>query len=104
MFLNISEINHYYTSFTRIYMAILMEAPMAVVMMLMMGEMYPDKKMNVSIIAGAIFVFVKRSILEALTDQRWRKHNLPLFYTKAFNKLRPIFFRYQEKQVMDSIS
>jgi hypothetical protein len=85
-------------------MAILMEAPMAVVMMLMMGEMYPDKKMNVSIIAGAIFVFVKRSILEALTDQRWRKHNLPLFYTKAFNKLRPIFFRYQEKQVMDSIS
>jgi len=38
-------------------MAILMVAPMAVVMMLMMGEMYPDKKMNVSIIAGAIFVF-----------------------------------------------
>jgi hypothetical protein len=72
MFLNISEINHYDTSFTRIYMAILMVAPMAVVMMLMMGEMYPDKKMNDSIIAGAIFVFVKRSILEALTDQRWR--------------------------------
>ncbi len=63
MFLNISEINHYYTSFTRIYMAILMVAPMAVVMMLMMGEMYPDKKMNVSIIAGAIFGFSKRSIM-----------------------------------------
>lgn len=63
MYLNISEMNHYDTSFTRIYMAILMVAPMAVVMILMIGEIYPEKKINVSIIAGAIFVFVKRSIM-----------------------------------------
>lgn len=44
MYLNISEINHYDTSFTRIYMAILMVAPMAVVMILMIGEIYPEKK------------------------------------------------------------
>ncbi len=46
MFLNVIEIKHYHTSITRIYMAILMVAPMAVVMMLMMGKMYPDKKIN----------------------------------------------------------
>ena len=57
MFLNISEINHYHSSTTRVYMAILMVAPMAVVMMLMMGKMYSNKKLNFSIITGAIIVF-----------------------------------------------
>ena len=58
MFLNITELNHYYTSTTRIYMAILMVAPMAVVMILMMGKMYPNKKMNAGIIVASIAVFI----------------------------------------------
>ena len=58
MFLNITEFSHYYTSITRIYMAILMVAPMAVVMILMMGKMYPNKKMNAGIIVASIAVFI----------------------------------------------
>ena len=58
MFLNITEFSHYYTSITRIYMAILMVAPMAVVMILMMGKMYPNKKMNAGIITASIAVFI----------------------------------------------
>ena len=58
MFLNITELNHYYTSTTRIYMAILMVAPMAVVMILMMGKMYPNKKMNTGIMVASIAVFI----------------------------------------------
>lgn len=58
MFLNITELNHYYTSTTRIYMAILMVAPMAVVMILMMGKMYPNKKMNAGIMVASIAVFI----------------------------------------------
>ncbi len=58
MFLNIAELNHYYTSLTRIYMVLLMVAPMAVVMMLMMAKMYPDKKLNMGIIIGAVLVFI----------------------------------------------
>lgn len=58
MFLNVIEIKHYHTSITRIYMAILMVAPMAVVMMLMMGKMYPDKKINMGIIVGGIVIFI----------------------------------------------
>ena len=58
MFLNITEFSHYYTSITRIYMAILMVAPMAVVMILMMGKMYPNKKMNAGIIMASIAVFI----------------------------------------------
>ena len=58
MFLNITEFSHYYTSITRMYMAILMVAPMAVVMILMMGKMYPNKKMNAGIIMASIAVFI----------------------------------------------
>ena len=58
MFLNITEFSHYYTSITRMYMAILMVAPMAVVMILMMGKMYPNKKMNAGIITASIAVFI----------------------------------------------
>ena len=58
MFLNITEFSHYYTSITRMYMAILMVAPMAVVMILMMGKMYPNKKMNAGIIVASIAVFI----------------------------------------------
>lgn len=58
MFLNLDRIGHYHTSTTRIYMALLMVAPMAVVMMLMMGKMYPDKKINTGIILLALIVFV----------------------------------------------
>jgi uncharacterized protein (DUF305 family) len=57
MFLNIDKFGHYHTSLTRIYMAILMVAPMAVVMMLMMGKMYPNKKVNTGILIGAVIVF-----------------------------------------------
>ena len=58
MFLNIDSIAHYYTSTTRIYMAVLMIAPMAVVMMVLMGKMYPSKKTNITIIATSIVIFI----------------------------------------------
>ena len=58
MFLNIDRLSHYHTSTTRIYMTILMIAPMAVVMMGMMGKMYPNKKVNTGIMVGAVVVFI----------------------------------------------
>lgn len=58
MFLNMDNTSHYHTSLTRIYMAILMVAPMALVMMAMMGKMYPDKKTNMMIMLVAVVVFI----------------------------------------------
>jgi uncharacterized protein (DUF305 family) len=58
MFLNMDSVDHYHTSTTRIYMAILMIAPMAIVMMTMMGKMYPNKRTNTGIIITAIIVFI----------------------------------------------
>lgn len=57
MFLNVNEANHIYLSTTRTYMALLMVSPMAIVMMLMMSKMYPDKKINTGIILGGIVIF-----------------------------------------------
>jgi uncharacterized protein (DUF305 family) len=58
MFLNVDRLAHYHTSINRIYMALLMVAPMAVVMMAMMGKMYPNKKTNTGIIVTGIVLFV----------------------------------------------
>jgi uncharacterized protein (DUF305 family) len=67
MFLNIDKLDHYRTSATRVYMAALMVAPMAIVMMLMMGKMYPSRKINSAIVIGSIVVF--GLVLAALRTQ-----------------------------------
>lgn len=67
MFLNMDSVDHYHTSVTRIYMAILMVAPMAIVMMTIMGNMYPNKKTNTGIVVAAIILFIV--MLSALRTQ-----------------------------------
>lgn len=57
MFLNVDKASHIYISITRTYMALLMVSPMAIVMMLMMGKMYPNKKLNTGIMLGAVILF-----------------------------------------------
>ncbi|MBD3203847.1 DUF305 domain-containing protein [Candidatus Woesearchaeota archaeon] len=59
MFLNIVELNHIYLSATRFYMALLMVSPMALLMLLMMRDMYTNKKINriIFVISTLIFIF-----------------------------------------------
>ena len=63
MFLNVDDAGHIYLSLTRTYMSLLMVSPMAILMMVMMGKMYPDKKRNGWIITASIAVFVLSLIL-----------------------------------------
>ena len=58
MFLNVDSVEHYHTSLTRIYMALLMVSAMTVLMMLSMGKMYPNKKINTAIIFSSILIFI----------------------------------------------
>jgi uncharacterized protein (DUF305 family) len=67
MFLNMDKISHYHISMTRIYMALLMVAPMSIVMILMMGEMYRNKKTNTAIIISSAILFAV--VLVALRTQ-----------------------------------
>lgn len=59
MFLNIVDIDHFYISLTRIYMASLMVLPMVIVMTTFMPGMYQNQKLNkVLISTSAILFFV----------------------------------------------
>lgn len=57
MFLNVDSLGHIYLSLTRTYMSLLMVLPMAVVMMVMMGKMYTNKRRNTAIIIVSIVLF-----------------------------------------------
>ncbi|MBL0744168.1 DUF305 domain-containing protein [Chryseolinea lacunae] len=57
MFLNVVQGNHIYLSATRLYMSLLMTAPMALIMLVVMRHMYEDKRVNAFIAATAISVF-----------------------------------------------
>lgn len=57
MYLNTYAVAHLAFSETRAWMALMMGAAMAFVMMLFMLGMYPDRRANVAILAGAVLVF-----------------------------------------------
>ncbi len=57
MSLNTYQWDHIFFSETRAYMALLMGAVMAIVMLLFMRNMYTNKRANASIIIGSIIVF-----------------------------------------------
>jgi FlaA1/EpsC-like NDP-sugar epimerase len=57
MYLNTYVVQHVRFSETRLYMALLMGAVMAIVMMLFMLKMYENKRANMAILAGSVVVF-----------------------------------------------
>lgn len=57
MYLNTFALEHVFYSETRVYMAVLMGAAMAVLMMLWMWGMYPRRAWNLAILAGAVAIF-----------------------------------------------
>jgi uncharacterized protein (DUF305 family) len=81
MFFNVAEINHIYLSTTRFYMALLMVSPMALVMLFMMGKMYPDEKKNLLIrISGAVVFVLAFVLLRSQTpikDVQYMKAMIP---------------------------
>lgn len=57
MYLNTYALDHARFSETRLYMALLMGATMAVIMLLFMLGMYADKRLNALILGAAVIVF-----------------------------------------------
>jgi hypothetical protein len=58
MFSMIDGLQNFFHNLNMFYMALVMLAPMAVLMVLMMRMMYPNKTANLSIIGAAALVFV----------------------------------------------
>lgn len=57
MYLNTYQLDHVFYSETRAYMALVMGATMAVIMLVYMLSMYPDRAANLAILAGSVAVF-----------------------------------------------
>lgn len=81
MFLNVDALSHVYLSMNRVYMALLMVAPMQIMMVAFMGSMYRNKKTNLQIIAGWAFVFVAAFIClrnqVLIGDRQYMKGMIP---------------------------
>lgn len=57
MYLNTYLVSHLFWSETRAYMAVLMGATMAIIMLAFMLSMYANKAVNIAIFGGAVLVF-----------------------------------------------
>ncbi len=81
MYLNTYELDHVFFSETRAYMALLMGATMAVIMLLFMLGMYTDRKRNALILAASVLVFAGSLWLvrsqATIDDVAWMRAMIP---------------------------
>lgn len=81
MYLNTYVMDHVWFSETRAYMAVLMGAAMALVMLLFMWGMYPNRRINGAILACSAVVFIAALWLvrsQTTVDQvSWMKAMIP---------------------------
>ncbi|EPH97698.1 MULTISPECIES: DUF305 domain-containing protein [unclassified Enterococcus] len=81
MYLNVYELDHIFFSRTRVFMALMMGAVMAVIMLLFMWKMYENKKMNVLILTASILVFCGSLFMvrsqATVDDTAWMKAMIP---------------------------
>ncbi|WP_395017634.1 DUF305 domain-containing protein [Dongia sp.] len=81
MYLNTFALDHVWFSQTRAWMALLMGAVMAVVMLGFMLKMYPSRRANAGIAAGAVVVFAASLWLvrsqETVDDVSYMKAMIP---------------------------
>ena len=81
MYLNTYALDHIFFSETRAYMALVMGATMAIIMLVFMLGMYTNRKINIGISAGSIVVFAVALWLvrsqTTVTDVSWMKAMIP---------------------------
>lgn len=81
MYLNTYELDHLFFSETRAYMAVLMGASMAIVMLIFMWGMYPSSRINLLIICLGLIGFSGSLYLvrnqQTVDDVSWMKAMIP---------------------------
>lgn len=81
MYLNTYAMDHLFFSQTRAWMAVVMGASMAVVMLLFMLGMYEDKRRNALILLGSVAAFAAALWLvrsqQTVDDVSWMKAMIP---------------------------
>lgn len=115
MYLNVYSIDHLFFSRTRVFMALMMGAVMAIIMLLFMWKMYENKTLNkiilgVSVLVFAVSLFMVRSQTK-VSDVAWMKamiphHSIAILTSKRANlkdpevkKLANDIIEAQEKEI-----
>lgn len=81
MYFNLFSFSHFFFSQTRLFMALMMGAAMAIIMLVFMWKMYPNKKANVVILCGSLLLFAGSLFMvrsqTAVDDVAWMKAMIP---------------------------
>lgn len=81
MYLNVYRADHVFFSETRLYMAIMMGAAMAIIMMAFMWKMHPDRRINAGVVVGSALIFGTSLWLvrsqQTIEDVAWMKAMIP---------------------------
>ncbi|EOH86079.1 hypothetical protein UAS_01772 [Enterococcus asini ATCC 700915] len=81
MYFNLFSFSHFFFSQTRLFMALMMGAAMAIIMLIFMWKMYSNKKANVVILCGSILLFAGSLFMvrsqTAVDDVAWMKAMIP---------------------------
>ncbi|WP_315043844.1 DUF305 domain-containing protein [uncultured Enterococcus sp.] len=81
MYFNVYVLDHIFFSQTRLFMALMMGAMMAIIMLLFMWKMYDNKKMNISILVVSVALFFSSLFMvrsqTAVGDTAWMKAMIP---------------------------
>ena len=80
MYAMVDTIANVYNSLNQVYMAALMTAPMVLIELALMGQMYPNKGFNkgiaaLSVIAGLGFFLIRQQV--AITDAQFLRSMIP---------------------------
>ena len=81
MYSMVNAFGNVYSSFNQIYMAGLMTAPMVLIELVLMGPMYPDKKLNTGIMIGSVvtlvmfFTLIRQQV--AISDNQFLRSMIP---------------------------
>lgn len=57
-YVGVAELDHVYLNWNRFYMAVVMVAPMVIVMLTAMGHMFPNRRRNLGIHIASALIFV----------------------------------------------
>ncbi|WP_222911274.1 MULTISPECIES: DUF305 domain-containing protein [Pseudomonadaceae] len=81
MYLNVFQLDHIFFSETRAYMALVMGASMAIIMLAFMLGMYKKRGVNIAIFAGSVVVFAASLWLvrsqQTVEQVSWMKAMIP---------------------------
>lgn len=81
MYAMVDSFSNVYMNLNQFYMAGLMTAPMVILEMAVMGAMYPNRKMNIVIIAAGLLALIVFWILirqqTAITDKQFLRSMIP---------------------------